>query len=527
MDHNKKPPWYVSEDVHTLNKIVWNVNPDEKYQEGKFNYDFNCEVSNFESINSNKKSKLKVTDFKSPKKDVKKETLRLQELLKKQILNINKSGKKNKTTHIKTAQTKSNKKISNINTIIRSYGTKININEDQKQILLNIMKTCKDVYNYAVDMYNNPNDSFNLDFRIQKQKVFWNYFRGRKVTNYDILTDEIKDLCANIKSCLTQIKNGNIKHFSVSHKMCKNKYSITIPKKSIYNNGFLKRQLKSPIKNFSAKIKAENIVSDCKLIYDKISDAFYFYCPSYIHYKTVNNRNKICGLDPGEKIFMTFFSESNAGMIGKDIRKIILKHEARIRQLQRILNRMKNKKGKKLRNKNRIIKRIQRKYRKIKNIVKELHNKTALFLCKNYDTILIPKFETQNLIKNKKIKRNYIKKNLEKIKTNSVNKKELKEKLKKYKRRTRLNGRVKFVLNQLSHYKFKQQLFLKGEEYGCRIIEVTEEYTSKVCGNCFKMSDDYNNRVKKCSHCNHTIDRDINGARNILLKNLVYHQLLR
>ena len=111
--------------------------------------------------------------------------------------------------------------------------------------------------------------------------------------------------------------------------------------------------------------------------------------------------------------------------------------------------------------------------------------------------------------------------NINKIKEdNKNNKEEMKIKLKKYKRKTRLNGRVKFVLNQLSHYKFKQHLFSKAKEYGCLCIEVTEEYTSQLCTKCGKLSKQYNKRMKKCTHCGSEIHRDVNGSRNILIKNI-------
>jgi putative transposase len=88
-----------------------------------------------------------------------------------------------------------------------------------------------------------------------------------------------------------------------------------------------------------------------------------------------------------------------------------------------------------------------------------------------------------------------------------------------YKKR-RLNGRVKFTLNMLSHYKFRQHLINKSNEYGCKVIIVTEEYTSKACTRCGIKSDKYKKRRKKCESCGYKIDRDINGSRNILIKNL-------
>ncbi len=72
----------------------------------------------------------------------------------------------------------------------------------------------------------------------------------------------------------------------------------------------------------------------------------------------------------------------------------------------------------------------------------------------------------------------------------------------------------------LSHYKFKQYLINKGNEYDCEIKEVTEENTSKACTKCGKKSDIYKKRQKECEFCKYKIDRDVNGSRNILIKNV-------
>ena len=236
----------------------------------------------------------------------------------------------------------------------------------------------------------------------------------------------------------------------------------------------------------------------------------------------IENRIPICSIDPGEKVAFTYYSTKDYGFIGNDIRIIILKIEERIKKYQRLLKKGKNKKNKRLR-KHKIIKKINLQYKKIKGIVNELHKKAALFLCRNYGIILIPKFETQKMVCDKVSIKNKVKTNYETIKNDNDNKEELVKKLKEYKRRRRLNGRVKFVLNQLSHYKFRQHLFSKAKEYGCLCVEVSEEYTSQLCSVCGNLDKNYSNRIKKCKHCKSEINRDVNGARNILLKNISDH----
>lgn len=51
------------------------------------------------------------------------------------------------------------------------------------------------------------------------------------------------------------------------------------------------------------------------------------------------------------------------------------------------------------------------------------------------------------------------------------------------------------------------------------ITQVTEEYTSKTCGNCGELNEKLgSNKTFECQKCKIVIDRDCNGCRNILLK---------
>jgi len=73
-----------------------------------------------------------------------------------------------------------------------------------------------------------------------------------------------------------------------------------------------------------------------------------------------------------------------------------------------------------------------------------------------------------------------------------------------------------------SHYQFREHLKHKSQLMGNtnQVIVVTEEYTSKTCGQCGKIHWSLgSNKIFKCPSCKCTLGRDANGARNIFLKN--------
>lgn len=512
--------WYNSKEKNISKKIrCFDFNVHDKHLKNK--YFFNTikhHQMKFDKLNNFKYNQNKKIDSDEKKQ-------KLIESKDKLIINIENSDKDNKKKDIaiKTIETKTNNKISRIGKITKSLSFTIIPNQQQIQILNLWFNECDKVYNFCVDyskkISKRINKSILFDYQKLKIKIFKKmYGKNKKPVPYDILTDEVRAFCSNYKSAISNIKNGNIKFFELKHKTRKNGRSIIIPKKSIQENSIFKTFM-GEMKGIN-KININNINSDCRLIYDKRLNRYYLKCPFYFDPKVIKNREKLVALDPGEKVFMTYYSENNCGMIGHDIRKNILVYEGRIRKFQRILSQDKNRNGNKLKNRNKIRNKIRSNYRKINNLVKELHNKTALYLVRNYDRILIPKFETQQMIRNgnKKTSKNKINKKINEIKNdNSIENKKKEYKL--VNRKRRLNGRVKFVLMMQSHYKFRQHLKHKCLEYGCEMKEVTEEYTSQCCGKCGYLSKNYYNRIKKCSNCNFEIERDINGSRNIFIKN--------
>ena len=84
-----------------------------------------------------------------------------------------------------------------------------------------------------------------------------------------------------------------------------------------------------------------------------------------------------------------------------------------------------------------------------------------------------------------------------------------------------LTSLTKRVAQNLSFYKFLQRL-----QYKCKIRENSlriqdEWYTSKTCSMCGCKNENLGgSKIFNCNKCKITIDRDYNGARNIMLKSI-------
>ncbi|CAG8449366.1 8827_t:CDS:2 [Cetraspora pellucida] len=111
--------------------------------------------------------------------------------------------------------------------------------------------------------------------------------------------------------------------------------------------------------------------------------------------------------------------------------------------------------------------------------IDDCHMKLAKFLCDNYNTILLPKFETQEMVK--RIKR-------------------------------KIRNKTARMMITWSHYRFRRFLEHKISEYpGRLLILCNEHYTSKTCGNCGYIKRNFGgSKIYKCDECGFVIDRDYN-----------------
>ena len=192
----------------------------------------------------------------------------------------------------------------------------------------------------------------------------------------------------------------------------------------------------------------------------------------------------ICALDPGVRTFQTAVDSKGRvlefcpGDIGK-----IYRHCHHMDKLQGKIASTKSS------GKCRVKKAWHRSIKRLKDLVSDAHRKVAKFLCEVYDVVFIPVFNTQDMVR--RVER-------------------------------KISSKTSRAMLTWSHYRFRQMLKAKAAVTGTIVKEVTEEYTSQTCTRCGNIKSDLGKRkIYECSGCGLRVDRDENGARNILLKSLV------
>jgi putative transposase len=197
-------------------------------------------------------------------------------------------------------------------------------------------------------------------------------------------------------------------------------------------------------------------------------------------------------VDPGMRTFATAFNGQMSvkygdGFYGEKVFPLLIRLDGLISQRQRFLNTDVDKSVQTFKDTMRYFeKRINRLRNRMEDLIDDLHRRVAYDLVMNNDVILLPTFGTKDMAA----------KGNRKINTKTV--------------RSMLG---------LAHYKFKQTMRWMCRKYGKIMIGVNEAYTSKTMSQCGKIKENLGGS-KTISDGNIRVDRDINGARNIMLRAL-------
>ena len=306
---------------------------------------------------------------------------------------------------------------------------------------------------------------------------------------YDTRDLSIKDAVTAYKSGITNKCRGNIKQFKLNYMSRKKPSHIFwITKDAIkIENGkvslFSTRLKKDKFLRFRSKqrkLLPPSIDHQCKIMYDR--GAYYLILTLDEKEKPYSPApNEITSMDPGVRTFQTGYSPD--GLVFKS-------GEEHIRHLRKLYDRIDHLRSlrskSKYRKKWRLKQRLSKLELKFYNISQNFHNQLASLLVNQFETILLPEFRTSEMLTGDKI-----------------------------------SSKTKREMQGLSHYRFQQKLQGLCERDKRKLVIVTEEYTTKTCGCCGHI---WNNvggsKIYKCQNekCNYELDRDVHGARNILIK---------
>jgi transposase len=288
------------------------------------------------------------------------------------------------------------------------------------------------------------------------------------------LDGAIKLACASYKSALTNLKNGNIKKFRIRYlRSKKDSQVIDIEKTYIKKNTIFPQYIINDLKN-TLNIEYSNISKDCKIHYNRNKNVFTLLVPEDIDQKKKTRQKEHISIDPGLRTFLTCISENQIIEIGSNLDTEFNNIHKRIEKYDELPNK-------------KVRKRYQSLLReRLKNKVKDMHYKIIDFLQK-YKNIFIGKLSTKSIISNK----------------SSILSKERKQ-----------------LAQDISYYSFLQRLKYKCKIYNNNIVITEEHFTTKSCSKCSNIKDIGKLKIYECKKCNLKLDRDVNSARNMLMKNI-------
>jgi putative transposase len=367
---------------------------------------------------------------------------------------------------------------------IRVYPTK-----EQKKTLSEWFGVCRWTYNQVADAINNKSvfankkamrAAFVNNDNFKEQNTFV------KDVPYAIRDEAMNDALKALKSWQAKKKENQKGGFHLKFRSRSDPVqTMTALKKQwglrsgLLSKVFSSTVLKSYNKRYPLPIELPH---DSRFIRDK--NKRYFLCmPIDRENRERPCTRKVVAIDPGVRTFITTYDQDGeVHEWGKGDRTLLYKLAIHVDRL--------NKKAAKAKHasRRRIKKAIGRIYDRIRNLVDDVHKKAAKWLCENHELILIPAFESQAMTK---------------------------------KGERRIHSKTVRSMMHWSHYRFRQRLLFKATEYVVDVRVVTEEYTSKTCGVCGVIHQHLGgSKHFKCPSCKWSCDRDINGARNILLKYL-------
>lgn len=418
---------------------------------------------------------------------------------------------------------------------LRVRKVRIYPHEHQKEIFRKIVGCTRKTYNKAIDIIKSKTLPFDNPGAWQKKEEerkahskdpekykaienpWWNkiYVRNFVALNNSSFVAEnpyltevpkatreaaVTEAFAAYKGNMTQLKAGIIPKFGLGFRTKKQEagkgWTFTLCPNAANGNLLFPRTFKTfgrlPVARSQRKFLKDKYKHEIKIHKDKHGD-YYMIIIDELDDKRFENQEaltsnspRIISIDPGVRTRHTLYSNTGFAMeIGNgDITRLC----RLARHVDRCFGERCNKKTNNYRRRRLFLRKEKKLRKRAKNLMLEITDKTIKFLVDNSDVVIIPPFQVKDMVNRK---------------TSSLREETRKQML------------------GWSHYAFRLRLINKARATGTNVLVASEHYTSKTCGNCGSIHEKLgSNKVFKCPKCNFIADRDVNGARNILLRSI-------
>jgi IS605 OrfB family transposase len=350
-------------------------------------------------------------------------------------------------------------------------------------------------------------DKLNNDRRKAVKKVKFEI--NDNVNNWELLTPKeiraatVKEACEAFNTNMKKFYKGDLKFFKMHYRKKKDNKTIIVPPALIKiisdnkiqlapsflgdHNCILKfnkiTQKKYFNKIYNGNINQffiENINNETKI--KKYGNKYFLLISKEVEVKEKIKPIRYCGIDPGVRSFMTVFGNEYCYEYKYDKTKIN-KLNNQIDSIKKEAFSISKKKFKSKRKRRK--KAYNKREKKKGDLIEELHWKVVNDLVKKNDVIFYGDIKSHNISKtstNKKLNRNF---------------------------------------NDLKFYQFKCKLSHKMSIVNKLLYLVHEANTSKTCSFCGTINNPFEEKIYNCSKCNLSVDRDVNAAKNILMKGIM------
>lgn len=376
--------------------------------------------------------------------------------------------------------------------MLLTFKQKIKLSKEQQDVINKTSDEARVLYNSLLEK------KLNYYKETKKSLNYYELQKSLKDNECEYLTyDMKKEVCRNLENnfkSFYELFKTNKKLNPQTPKFRSRKYffSLHFVQDFIIQENILKlsnkkiKHIKIPVNHkftddrIKLRNKSKNILKTCKLIKQ---DNDYFICITYeTEQKQEIETNKFLSIDLGKKNLVTYYDEETNSACNFNS-SLFYKNE---KYFDKRIDELKSKRDKKVK--------FSRKWKQLNKKKRRLEKK------KNRQNILALHKMSKEL---SNLDRDIIIGELTNLKSNILSD------YKKMNRQMQNNWILKIFVNQLEY---------KCRKEGRKFIKINEAWTSKTCYKCGNINYDLTpeDRVYTCDCCHEVIDRDVNGAINIL-----------